>query len=930
MARTPFAGLEALLPGESLSQDGYAFQAENPYLTDRLLKIGALLHRHDEAVPMANPVLAPSVSVPLVGGSLPAGTPIYITYTLLDGEGGETLPVDPVVITTEGGFDPPIVAPIAVLDVSAGALLADTWSYAVTVTDGAGGETIISPPAVVINPPGNPLAQAQISGLSAAVASANVAGAPGAGWRLWRQQGGGPWYLIATGPAATDVFTDDAVIGDCTIAPPTQMNTQGTNCVTVDVPKVGQPPTAVNYAIYGSFDGSFISPCRLGLYPVSDLGNVHTYPDLTSADGAPPSISSCIGGAEKIDPDTELLFGFKSPVNTKLALPAGVRGDARITLNDNHLWLVLGLTAVDHNDWTDITGLIANQGLTVTGTGVPHQVWTDQDHEDFTTGEGVIGDVTAIDTPTLAVAGNLLTTSDATQTDAIGPEGSVQGPHSLNQHLSHVSATVGSATAMTNGDPWPVGGDPIVRANADSIVNTWAAAGVVPDPAPNDGVVVDPDFVHPVWGDNIIGDVLTINVADPQHQGIFYWDGADWQPMFVSVEDGTGYSVSGVFHPIPRIWRAAPPAPHVYSYEWTEAGQYTDNIKFLVHVHGYKSMCVNIVADTGHSGAYANKAESFKFAGIGLVLGMTDADHGLMYYLTGNLAGWSHAPSDLLMDAAHHPPDALNQKKMDANGDFIGGPTSFGLGEPATGPPVALTLNPAFNAGNPRDVIFNLDGTSDFLFPTASDDFWLMVEREGVIAKATLWSQDPAIGAEPFFTCTYDLTGTPFEVAPLGYLGVVMPYLEPGAGIAQMTATELITTDQWTLKNITEIDLDPSAMFVTDETGGKVLVRGATGQSIFTPAAGDYSPVEANMGQAIEMTDAGAVNLHLALHATTPFPVGAEFDVVQAGAGAITVTHDVGVTVDSKGGLLSSSGQWAVLHFRQRAIDEWHVWGDLA
>src|SRR5947199_137098 len=128
----------------------------------------------------------------------------------------------------------PTFAPAAAVDYLAGALLAGSASYAVTVTDGLGGETVIGPAATVDILPGNPNAEVSLSGLAAIVAASNLGGLATAGWRLWRQIGGGPWYLIGTGQA--DGFLDNGIAGDCTVAPPFSSTAGATNTLDVTVP----------------------------------------------------------------------------------------------------------------------------------------------------------------------------------------------------------------------------------------------------------------------------------------------------------------------------------------------------------------------------------------------------------------------------------------------------------------------------------------------------------------------------------------------------------------------------------------------------------------------------------------------------------------------------------------------------------------------
>lgn len=336
--KTPFAGYEVLAAGDPLSADGWYFTATNPRLADRLARLGARDHRHDAHLPMVDPSEAPTVAVAADGGSLPAATAIYVTYTLNDSDDGETLPVATTTVRTPAGFVTPNSAPGAVVDYAAGTLLANAVSYAVTVADGAGGETMLGPSATVIIDPGHANAETVLSGLAAILATAS-GGAPGATWRLWRSIAGSTWYLLGTGTA--DGFTDDGVAGDCSVFPPTVTTTQGTGVLKVTVPG-GQPAGAVTYNIYADYTGAFLNPCRIGTYPIADAGTEHDFGALNALLGSPPVISTCYGGAQKIDPDTDILdWPWKRPVATVADLPSvgNSDGDMREAL-DTHILYV--------------------------------------------------------------------------------------------------------------------------------------------------------------------------------------------------------------------------------------------------------------------------------------------------------------------------------------------------------------------------------------------------------------------------------------------------------------------------------------------------------------------------------------------------------------------------------------------------------------
>jgi hypothetical protein len=336
---TPFAGLDALEPGETPSSDGYKFQLLDRFIIDRILRIGAVTHKHDAHGAMPNPTDPPVVSTANAGGVIPAGVSLSVTYTWVDAQNGETLPVSAVVVSTSPGYLDPFDELGAVVDYTAGTLLSDNYSYAATVADGRGGETAIGPAALVSVDPGNANAEVTISGLAATLADSS-GGDPAASWRLWRSNGDGPWYLLGTGTG--DTFLDNGVAGDCTVAPPNTGSTAGSNTLTVTVPGATAPGGLASFNVYVSLDGSFTTPALLGIYPLSQFDTAITYTDLTVSEGAPPTVSTSLPGANQINPDTDIVnWYWKSPVDTATDLPLSGNndGDARITRDTDMIWV---------------------------------------------------------------------------------------------------------------------------------------------------------------------------------------------------------------------------------------------------------------------------------------------------------------------------------------------------------------------------------------------------------------------------------------------------------------------------------------------------------------------------------------------------------------------------------------------------------------
>src|SRR4051794_3420426 len=124
--RTDFAGLVALALGEPLDNE---FLGTNIRTIDRLLRIGAVTHRHDGHAALANPPqeedTGPFLEIDTVGGAIPADLGIYVGYTWVDADDGETILSEATLISTEPGLVAPTIAPELALDHAAGGLLAN-------------------------------------------------------------------------------------------------------------------------------------------------------------------------------------------------------------------------------------------------------------------------------------------------------------------------------------------------------------------------------------------------------------------------------------------------------------------------------------------------------------------------------------------------------------------------------------------------------------------------------------------------------------------------------------------------------------------------------------------------------------------------------------------------------------------------------------
>lgn len=279
--RTPFADLTRLAPQDPLSTDGYGLQLRNPTLLDYFLRLiweGA----RDGHAALENPALDPVAAI-VAGGQIPSDLAITVGYTLTDADGGETELSPLAVVNTAASLQPTDFSPNVALDHAAGTLMAGSYDYAITLTDGAGGETELGPIATVLIPAGNPVNEIVVSNL-AALAADNSA----AGWRLWRSVNDEDFHLIAQGDTTVDAITDDgSLAADCGVMPPTSSTqTNATSRLQVTVPS--PQGTAVAFNIYATTTGSFTQPSRLGSYAMTELDNVQTFDTLTFTADEPP------------------------------------------------------------------------------------------------------------------------------------------------------------------------------------------------------------------------------------------------------------------------------------------------------------------------------------------------------------------------------------------------------------------------------------------------------------------------------------------------------------------------------------------------------------------------------------------------------------------------------------------------------------------
>lgn len=104
---------------------------------------------------------------------------------------------------------------------------------------------------------------------------------------------------------------------------------------------------------------------------------------------------------------------------------------------------------------------------------------------------------------------------------------------------------------------------------------------------------------------------------------------------------------------------------------------------------------------------------------------------------------------------------------------------------------------------------------------------------------------------------------------------------------------------------------------------GKTLTLNAQTGTTYTLALTDA-------GEAVTLTNAGAITLTIPTNTTAAFDIGTQIVLVQGGAGTVTVAPAGGVTMNSLGAANDIAGQWGVARLLKTATNTWVLSGDIA
>lgn len=121
-----------------------------------------------------------------------------------------------------------------------------------------------------------------------------------------------------------------------------------------------------------------------------------------------------------------------------------------------------------------------------------------------------------------------------------------------------------------------------------------------------------------------------------------------------------------------------------------------------------------------------------------------------------------------------------------------------------------------------------------------------------------------------------------------------------------------------------------------DFTAGQILTAAqmdavATAMIAINAQTGTtYTTVLTDDGKLITADNASAITLTIPPNSSVAYGIGTQINIMQLGAGQVTITAGAGVTLRSQGSKLKTNGQYAVATCCKILTDTWVVVGNLS
>jgi len=140
--------------------------------------------------------------------------------------------------------------------------------------------------------------------------------------------------------------------------------------------------------------------------------------------------------------------------------------------------------------------------------------------------------------------------------------------------------------------------------------------------------------------------------------------------------------------------------------------------------------------------------------------------------------------------------------------------------------------------------------------------------------------------------------------------------------ISQITAksSNLASTDLFAIA-----ESDGSGGFASKKISGAQLKDSTLNEQTVTT----YNLVFTDAHKTVIVTNGSAIDLKIPTNSGIAFPIGTRIEIIQGGAGQITIVPSGGVTVNSSGGKTKLAAQYAVATILKVATNTWYLFGDI-
>ena len=161
------------------------------------------------------------------------------------------------------------------------------------------------------------------------------------------------------------------------------------------------------------------------------------------------------------------------------------------------------------------------------------------------------------------------------------------------------------------------------------------------------------------------------------------------------------------------------------------------------------------------------------------------------------------------------------------------------------------------------------------------------------------------------------------------------------SGAVTLSINTAITADLSTAQTLTNKTIDAASNTLTgvvtltgsETLTNKVLTSPQINLGINAQTGTSYTTVLADNGKLVTLTNAAAIAVTIPPNSSVTYPVGAQINMAQLGAGQVTVSGGSGVTIVSTGATAASPkarAQYSTLTAVQTSTDNWLVMGDIS